>query len=419
MIQTKGVDDTQEVQSGNADFAVVEDQDCQQGQNEVEINKANLWEWIQSKAKSKVQSFKETYSKNSLASSILSTTLYDVKIRRECEDRDSCQKAEVARDMSALRICKKESKYQRMSLESVGLSATAHLNNAYEFYQTLSNHRFMNLATLVVHPKITRVTKKSGSFEEVNNAYFMPPASRNSPAAFFVLPMSKIHSQVSDVKYWEVPFVLAHEFGHYVTHTHLNGDVALSNRGIMRGPASSLKDSPSAESQVRVSFDEAVADLFAKYALGDRDDILAGVTCLDVSRDPTRSMFLDGTPKVLDQKALDILYGKSKMDRPDSCQTPYWKDPHDVAAVLAHGVHSFLSLDKNLDSKTRAEAVVAWVESLGKSSFFNSADASRIVGVAQDFVDAYEAYSTRKATSEQCAVWKRVLPDTKLSGTCG
>lgn len=268
------------------------------------------------------------------------------------------------------------------SYEAATASALYSFNNIQEKLSSFN----LNLAPvqLVIAPKVIEIkeTKKGRTVhrettELINNAFYDP----NEKQILF-LPQGKPHNGVvpyNGVPMWQIPFVGAHEYGHHIfsslfpnfifdqtirksnklcfdsSHKHTQ---ALNEEGF------SLKKQRVVKlSQVITVINEAYADLFSKFVLGE-DFNLKGIGCLEKSRSVEDSVFANNRPKLLNKDALDEFFKSQKIMKSTNCAVhTNFQDPHMMGAVIAHLLYKIM-INLDLSETQKIQALIRWVEDL-------------------------------------------------------
>jgi hypothetical protein len=171
-----------------------------------------------------------------------------------------------------------------------------------------------------------------------------------------------------DTKYWEVPMIASHEYGH-----HLFEMIHRTNKGPRHKPLSCFGNSMHAIqngqdniprnasiSDVMDSYNEGFADLVAYYTLDSKERGLKGVKCLQVTRDVGSDSFFYGAPKHFSENALQSFFSFSVDNSISSCDEHNYQDTHVLGAIFAHSADVFLSELTDSDDE-KLMAVVEWV----------------------------------------------------------
>jgi hypothetical protein len=338
--------------------------------------------------------------------------------------------AKVESEPVELKICDPARTYPRTSVEGVALSSLASIETAHDFYAKLDGRTpALRRANLMILPTIEKLypgTDASGrtvTLRELtadNLAY--APEFAKAPL-FLMFPKSRQAERAGlwrDLNLWEVPWGVAHEYGHHVfrTHTGIEGEQThLWSRPSPRGAASDLPPASTQSSgagrgqDVWNAVNEGFADLYAHYVFGSKPEQLRGVDCFDVNRDPASERFVVGT-KRLTTDVLDTFMG-ARAAAPRSCDEPDFHDGHFLGAIVAHGVDALFSVDAagtgDGVAAEKGDLLLAWAERLGTTA--------RAKGMAQmTFAlmvrDAFVVAAGRdgRLGAEQCAVADEVFP---------
>jgi len=305
----------------------------------------------------------------------------------EAQDAGSCTgEAQVVHDKEPLRICRSGGSYPRTSVEGVALASLANLETAYAFYETLPGHATsLAAASLLILPTVDTVyaggTKR---YVKTDNLEYAP--SFGGAPAFVIYPKGQTaaaHGLWKNLNLWELPWGLAHEFGHHVfrTHTHI---ASLSDTTEGLGSPAPIRpfegaDAPDLEdagtrvtgsATVWSAVNEGYADLYAYYTEGSEAGQLTGVDCFATNRDVAAAAFATGIPKALTQDVLNTFASPEKIAVTGGCDVPSFQDVHMLGAIVAHGVDQVYSAmvgaASGPDAATKKAALLlAWADRLG------------------------------------------------------
>ena len=378
--------------------------------------------------------FSNVSSTDILSSKIIGRTYYDYHQQRKCEYKNSkliCDdKAKVIGHPKALKVCRREGPYSRFSVEGIALSTLSSVETAYQYYRTLGNKDYNMLkADLLVLPTIEQLIQNApealespglirdddGSVLQLstdNLAY--SPSFRGGPS-FIIFPKGRTAQSKGlweGVNLWEIPWAVAHEFGHHVFRTHTK----IENIESLSAAATGFSDSnlllattlqsSLASKRAYDAVNEAFSDLFAFYVHGAEPGLLDNIDCFDTNRDVSRSKFINGKAKDLNDSHLKRFQG-SYLKSSGGCTKPDFSDIHTVGAVVAYAVDRLFSLKVGGRSGSRpaqdkASLVVEWAEKLGplaKKRAGKDLDLSTLIGPAVDL-----AKSDGKLSTPQCEV---------------
>lgn len=328
---------------------------CQTQTATVSLTQARIHSWRGQEIQRRMVDLNQVVSKSSLISPSIRETTFNDQYQRSCDfnrgQGDSCpdEKGQevswsLMRPSRPLRVCQDNQEFPRLSYEHVSLAALVGIETASQAYRTAdagaSPLRPIQLAVLPSFVDLYRnfpqgsenITLKTWITH--NMAYF--------PSIEMIAVFPEPSSLQSSLKgyFWESEFVLAHEFGHHIelsrqTKAAARFDLTL---GLTWDPMQhrylSVSGGRSVASQVMGSYSEALADLFAFYAVGGDDRSLVGLPCLGLNRNPGNDSFGNGDTKVLTEDRLELLLGLRDED-PTSCREPRYGDVHTVGAIFA------------------------------------------------------------------------------------
>ena len=374
-----------------------EDPSCQADGLSVAVSEITVYEWDGRQTAPKKVSFKgsagpdrEFVSQNITGSLIGFVSDYNCTISATGVESCKVDKAKVQPEPTAFRMCRANATYARESLESLTLTSQYYTESAYSFYEAIAGRKSGIIKSILVPQPIfmRHFTKADGTTSDrvdVNNASFASIPADGDQAkmgAFFIFPTSQKSFAASGVNLWEVPFVMRHEFGHHVlshyldktlgaTSLRLAKDVSLesimpvSYRKHSSEAAFGLASGVTAPQFALDGINETFADLFAYFAGNSAKAPLAGVRCLDVSRDPSSAVTARGSKKGLDSARVAIYEGRSAPLKSDGCSEPQFDDEHDIATALGQPMASFIEqATPNLDASVRGEVLLAWASNL-------------------------------------------------------
>ncbi len=429
------------------------DPECIAGSKTPAVGSAQVWKMSAGEVRAVEFSTIQWLAGPVLAGGTVQQTFFDFHQQSQCEYVDgelNCNgTARVVNSKRSLRICNPEGRYPRESIEGVALNAMSSLNEAHEFYRSLTTvARELPAANLLVLPKVEKVIKMSGSdgvqqskslVESDNLAY--TPSFEGRPT-FIVYPMGKLSEALKiwqGFNLWESPWVLAHEFGHHVFRNHTgltrtNFDTALDWQEIyppiiptVSGDGSGEQaDLPSVERLSLVtnsaedakrrwaSVNEGFADLFAFYAGGARISEARYLDCFRASRDVLSANFTDGSLKRLSAENLAVFHGKKVPPAAiNGCDSANFRDVHTVGAVVAFGLNALFvealrtsSVDPS-DASALANLLLSYANALAElveRGDAASAEFSEILAPALT-VAAVQG----KLTSRQCVLLRQVF----------
>lgn len=366
---------------------------------------------------------------------------------------------EVVSQERYLKLCKANGTYSRDSVEGVTLATIANIEDAASVYKQLDGSTNLKKPLLLVLPNYETAsdfTPKSDRgdhtiYSETDNAAFgaVEGDSGDDTLIFIVYPRSAELAKDprwADVRLWEIPWVMAHEFSHQIFYTHYsnyhsdNDRVRSSNSvhgfdaigktdGIWkkepefkfprrnRAPSDLSLTNKARDAGVREALsavNEGFADLLAAQMLDGRKDHTRKLPCFEKSRDILTSTFADGRAKVLTEEARNEFFS-STSTRPDSeveCATDY-QDTHFIGAIFAHGVNEILmaGIAPGADVTQRANLVLAWLNNFNaerEKVSYVSAEDTWILAVKAALKTAQGP--TEMLLASQCATAKEIFP---------
>lgn len=297
----------------------------------------------------------------------------------------ACQSAggEIRPTGRGIIICKQDADFPAGTIEGVALSTLASVMEAQSFLTSLqaikpslTMPRTLNLSILPYVEDKYLVRRANGeektiSEQRSDNAFWM--ATQQGASYITVLPTSSNFriAAPSSPNLWQVPFVVAHEFGHNFFYANAENAMAFANKiphsaaytprlplAEHLGPITPTRGKPSAgadssssggrlvdHDEVLTVANEAFADLFSFLTLGAQPGLTIDVACM-ADRDVAQPYLVSGhspRPKILDSHALNEFFSIQTdrgvpQDNP-VCPAYTLQDPHILGAVLAHAIH--------------------------------------------------------------------------------
>lgn len=360
-----------------------------------------------------------------------------------------------------LYLCKKDYSYPRDSVEGVALATFYTIESAGKFYaENAKDGRKLEPVWQMVLPKIDVLYR--GKSSDGSPVAISEPKSDN---AFWSLAQGKTESGSTQnikvisvlpasIEYqktnafgahglWELPFVVAHEYGHHIFYGNVVHMEALysSNTTIVSEKHSSsaekklLKQLPwqtslghlnmanSANNSATfadavTALNEGFADLFAEYAIGGSEHMRAvpGVCSnrqinlpkfryrgSEQSKSLTASVireFIVQGPEL--EGDLDV----------EGCAPVSLTDPHNIGAIFAHGFYNVLTaLDNKAD---QLNTLVRWAQSLDATFASSEENLEELLNSAafNMMEKASEAMPNKKLTAAQCLGFAVDFPES-------
>jgi hypothetical protein len=314
-------------------------------------------------------------------------------------------KDETLTEGRPLKVCRPTGGYDRDSLEGIALATMANVERMRDSYSTLPEAKSLDETVLFVMPNIENVvnasqpsTKRSKSviYSDTDNAAF---AAGDDHLYFIVYPRSQelaAKPGYGDVRLWEIPWVMDHEFSHqifYTFYSRYREDVDRSDelKGLPGLSEIVQRQRPDWQGQIGRDLDigieldgpglaldgdrrtvgvrdalsavnEGFADTFATYTMGGPSALF----CLGQTRDVTADHFADGQAKVLSQTVRDRFFDVNEEDSSsDPCAVSF-QDSHAVGAIISHGIHRILTAtadaaDAKVPSPALQSRALAWL----------------------------------------------------------
>jgi hypothetical protein len=426
----------------------VEDLACQDSEGLSEIGEQDVHRFGAGTTATETHAFQGFTSKDTLKGPGFSQSVYDFHQQSKCSlsgSTESCGSgSRVVKAAKQLKICDTSRNFARASVEGVSLSGMASLDTAYKFYLGIPNAReSLRETSLIVLPIVEKLTTQTGtdgndstirSITTDNLAY--TPNFDGRPA-FVIFPKSRNavnRGRWKNLNLWELPWGMTHEFGHHVFRSHSGIDKLPGTKTNLHGlafntpihsiefeeadPKSktaaagfSLVGRTSGPEEVFSSVNEAYADLFSFYALGEATNLTAGVDCFDKNRDTTSPIFANGAAKVISAETIS-LFTSTERYKANSCDGPDFQDAHTLGAVIAHGMMRLYKARAEVSNATSAEQagwLLAWADAVGASIRSKGRDAvtfRNLIGLGLKGVSE----SNGSLTQKQCDILKEVFP---------
>jgi hypothetical protein len=466
-----------------ANFSL-QDPGCQSTEGITNIGSQTVTRWKQGETKTEAIDFSGVSADGTtgIHSQFVGFTIFGLRQReiKQCTklasgDLDCTSEGEeLISGGSPLRLCKKDFEYSRTSVESVALATTATIEQAGQFYKAnVPSGRTLDPIWSLVLPSIdvqyrgksSQGTDISVSEQKSDNAFWStgsgkrPDGTSQEIKIITVFPPSMDFqaSNKSGAKgLWELPFVVAHEFGHHVFFSNVlslrslfsvgNAVITQKEDGFEISNASDIVADQSAStaksilarklgadfipnafrmasnpvreigtSEAFVAINEAFADLFAQYSVGGIESMQA-IPGICENRDLTKNTFIYAGKQV--RKSLDTPELKSfispsgSSDRSidsNGCVGISFQDPHVVGAIVASGFHSLLS-DLTSDG-ARVRVLVQWAQSLDlEMSLSGSNPQVLLINSLWAIADKAAAANNGTLSARQCNSFKSSFP---------
>lgn len=422
----------------------VEDQDCQNSVGLGEIGSQDVHRFGGGSTYPKQHAFNGFNASSSLAGPGFSASVYNFHQQTKCErtkDGESCEQGvKIVGAAKKLKICRTSGTYARASIEGIALTSVSILDEANRFYRTVPNAR-SNLrdATVIVLPIVEKQIAEvesdgaSTTYRSVTTDNLAYTSNFDGAPAFVIYPKSR--NAVSkgrwvNLNLWELPWGMAHEFGHHVFRSHsgieklpgtttsLHGlELAMPIHSFDidddsgRGVGLSLVSRTVGPEQIFSAVNESFADLYAYYALGKPTNMTEGVDCFEKNREITSAYYLNGTPKVLSSTVLELFLSSDKVSS-NSCEGENFQDAHSVGAIIAHGMMRIFAERAKVSgasAKEQAGWLLIWAESVGTAIRTDGRSAvtlDRLIGLGIEAASE----SGGVLTSGQCTIVREIFP---------
>jgi len=417
----------------------LEDPSCENTLTMTRLSSVPVYHWQGNSVRQVRFTFNDLISSNTISSEIIESTSYNYHQRTECSKSNGslrCNKTpQIVSKAKFLRLCRANGDYQRQSYEGVALSTIANIDQAYKFYSlmrkglpavTAASRPRMQRLQLLVLPKVEKVysVTRNGRLQmeslisSNNLSYISKFLGKPTLVTYPRTTMNKTQLW-NGLNLWEIPWAVAHEFGHHVfmTHAKIVADASLKHSDTVdlftqtgRGGAQANRQS------TVVSINEAFADLFAYYSLAAKPGLTNNLDCFAKNRDVSSVNFADGQKKALSLKVLNEFYSQTPTSQ-KSCEQPWFQDPHAIGAIVAYGLDRFYSATVGGDhgekpALEKSIMLTSWLENLAlKFRFFNSSiDLKGMVFLAIAAESRSNQNLPNSLSRDQCNAVKETFP---------
>ena len=293
-------------------------------------------------------------------------------------------------------VCKGAGTFSKNSLENAALNIANTISETRKSIINAAPSLKIPPVKIVVLPSITiqkiytngpatEASQRNSSSDKVSQTrkmYLTDNASwSNINSTITFLPQSEEFIKASGIEtpFWELPMVAAHEFGHHVfdkffpLKTEQNEKPELNLPGcfhsemqeklLARFTKRMVNEDRKRESGGAFAYSslhEGIGDLISFYALSKGEGSLAGINCMEKSRDVDSDHFGDGTKKRMNFNAVSIMNSTSYLNKEDNdCRSPYFQGQHSVGAIFAYNFNKIVSkYTSNRNSKL--ELLIKW-----------------------------------------------------------
>ncbi len=267
-----------------------------------------------------------------------------------------------------LTVCAEDDAFPENTIESVGLNSSRYITRAHKKFESLRSGYVLAPVRLSIMPSIKQSRTLLGpAGYEHREAYWVDNAIYNpGDATITFLPHSLEWSNAGNVKFWNIPMVATHEYGHHiftaVFKAPLRSPLTHSCFGILRDrdPRSGSREVTSYS--ILMAYNEGFADLVSYYTLEEHELDFSGVNCLEVTRNVESEVFYDGAPKVFSRAVQDLYFSKTPQPW-NNCRLTNYQEVHFFGAIFAHSANKFLGqLTASDDEKYKV--LIKWVRYL-------------------------------------------------------
>ena len=314
-----------------------------------------------------------------------------------------------------LKICSKKS-YPRESLESAALSTTGAFDKIQSYIDKLSTKLKLDPTTIMMVPDIQIDKGESGENLSLtdNAAWVLSKKFEGIPTYIVVYPPSEGYKSSGRSPFWEVPWIVSHEYGHHIFYSLLPENVR-HEYGYLKDwrKNQSLHDSwfvaqaqASQSSQLLMTAaNEAIADLFAHYVNKGNSDQITSLSCVFDQRDISTDFLNDGHPK-------SFLHEPNTLSQ-DFCNFVDFSDVHTLGSILSYFVDRYLELGA-FDSEIEKGDKVFQLTDLFLKKISIGIESQETKSIIEYYVSAtVEALSLfpGKPNQEQCQLIDAVFGD--------
>ncbi len=423
-----------------------EDTECATQKNYISsMNEASIWKWDGGQAvQTKVAISGSIGADGELISDGVLGAIQDYQVVYECvfKDGDVDRADEGTKKSSGelVSFCRTDSTYGRNSIESVTLTSQYFVSMAYTAYKSLTSAKSAIVdSILLIQPRfIQNVKLPDSTYKRVmltDNAAFSTMESDDGTYGLFaVFPSSLKFFADAPVHFWEVPFIMSHEFGHNVFNHHV-GEAAVKAHLKIKSSYESyfvlqpkisrgflmLTEQMSAAEKALGGINELYADLFSYFLNDAQDNLLQGVPCMEKTRDLKSEVTAQGVSKIWSEAANDVFTEQADPAASEDCSEPTYDSVHDIAAILGYASKEYV--EASMVGATKAQKLDALLTFADQISTHVAASGSSVSldSIYKIFVSVIKSKRTTGAGSlaTVCAALSTRIPTlTASSAAC-
>ncbi len=309
-------------------------------------------------------------------------------------------------------------KYKRDSINQIALNSMVSIDMAQTFLEKSLVKLNLPKIDLYIHPihEVVRVDEdqnKISTYKSDNAGY------RNNQMIYF--PQS--NKKKDTVRFWEVPFVTTHEFGHHIFKT-LFKDGAEEGLKQIGFNFKSIELEKSKLSHYLASINEAFADIFGTLSLHKDFNSLKALGCSAIDRDIKINKFATGYTKKLTEESTLINIDNSiksfTFNTPSNhnefnfnlnrCNNLSFNNEHTLGAIIAHTFNTLLS-QMEIQDKDKLSILVSWLERLQESFFIDQFEPDYIlIGIDKFFTAVRSSQKIDSFDDKTCKYIKDSMP---------
>ncbi|SMF46602.1 hypothetical protein [Pseudobacteriovorax antillogorgiicola] len=253
---------------------------------------------------------------------------------------DCLEDSNVTSNPRVLRICEGQN-FPRNSIEAASLSVAGAFDLVETFLSSLDLESLPDSTSVLVLPDIqfAHSDQKTSVSLTDNAAWVLSERFVGVPTYIVVYPASEDYLESGRPPFWEVPWIVAHEYGHHLFYSLLPDNVRVEygyltewrdskpfhgNWFVNQAPADAK------DQRLMTGINEGVADLLAHYVFGNSSKQITSLSCVFDQRNPASEELNDGQVK-------SFVYEDGKLSS-DPCDFVDFTDVHTIGSVLAYFV---------------------------------------------------------------------------------